>query len=159
MWGKLCCLCSSLSRRVRDKMHWLSAFGAAGAIPFGCILCQWVQRADRKKGMMPSMAASPFGFTDPKGETDLYNLLDRSIPLYYTWTEVHQMVSPISMSDKWQRKVFSAKLLRPRQIASRASWTIFLFAEKSILHGRLASLPLPHFWVQKKSSLVTVRKD
>ena len=34
--------------------------------------------------MMPSLAASPFGFTDPKGETDLNNLLDRSIPLYYT---------------------------------------------------------------------------
>jgi hypothetical protein len=37
--------------------------------------------------------------------------------------------------------------------------TIFLFAEKSILHSRLALLPLPYFWRQKKSSLVTVRKD
>ena len=40
MWGKVCRICGREAGRVRDKMHRLSASGAAGAIPSWGILCQ-----------------------------------------------------------------------------------------------------------------------
>ncbi len=40
--GKVCRICGREARRVRDKMHRLSASGAVGAIPSWGILCQRV---------------------------------------------------------------------------------------------------------------------
>ena len=85
---------------------------------------------------------------DPKGEMAvIMSLQVNTLELYMNsssldgFTNLH--VGQVTA------EIFSAKLSRPRQIESRASKTIFLFVEKSILHGRLASLPLPHFGCRK----------